>query len=54
MRRQPAPCFTIEARELVCDFVEGQGVKRPALDRVGGLVERGTKAAKEASKPVAK
>ena len=36
--------LAIEARELIGDVVEGQGVKRPALDRVGGLVERADEA----------
>ena len=44
MRRQRSPRSPIAARELVGDVVEGQGVKRPALDRAGGLVERGDEA----------
>src|SRR5262249_30950740 len=39
MRRDQPPRVAIEAGELIGDVVEGQGMKRPALDDEGRLIE---------------
>jgi hypothetical protein len=44
MRRDHPPRVAIEAGELIGDVVEGQGMKRPALDDDGRLVERAAEA----------
>ena len=44
MRRDHPPRVAIEAGEPIGDVVEGQGMKRPALDHDGRLVKRAAEA----------